>query len=418
MNAVWITSTYPWADEPVGGIFFRTQARALARLGASITVVTPTPWAPWPLGHLRGKWRSYARAPRSSEDQGVRILRPSYIALPRQPSLARPDRFIAGAALRTRRRWPAADVIHGHYSITGLAAWRVARSTGLPLVLSFHGDDLNTWPDSHPDRMPEFLRALRDAALVTAVSLPLVDRIRALSGVEAVHLPIGCDRPTLLQHALPREQARDLLGLPHDRVIVLFVGQVHRDKGIVELVDATLRLDDRFLTVFVGRGPDVGRGSSDPRAHGRLDYRGQCENAEVVRYMSAADVLVLPSHREGLPTVLVESGILGLPVIASAVGGIPDLLADGRGTVLPEISSDAITQALLHFVARRDDAEVAAGRLRQHVRDVHDADGNAKHLLDLYRSVAKRADCEAPPSGPPHDHAAVPVERAHELTPS
>ena len=72
-RVVWLTSTYPWADEPMGGIFFATQARALASLGAEVDLVAPTPWAPQILGRVRDKWRSYALAPSHAQDQGVRV---------------------------------------------------------------------------------------------------------------------------------------------------------------------------------------------------------------------------------------------------------------------------------------------------------------------------------------------------------
>ena len=75
-------------------------------------------------------------------------------------------------------------------------------------------------------------------------------------------------------------------------------------------------------------------------------YVGGRSHEDVIRYMSAADVLVLPSYGEGLPTVLVEAGSVGLPVIASRVGGIPELLDDGRGTLLPEISASAVASSL------------------------------------------------------------------------
>ena len=104
-----------------------------------------------------------------------------------------------------------------------------------------------------------------------------------------------------------------------------------------------------FLGVFVGDGPERGYGADDPRGSGRLDYRGARPHEEIARYMSAADVLLLPSRSEGLPTVLVEAGSLGLPVIASGVGGIPALLGDDRGTILREVSAAAIGEALAEF---------------------------------------------------------------------
>jgi teichuronic acid biosynthesis glycosyltransferase TuaC len=102
--------------------------------------------------------------------------------------------------------------------------------------------------------------------------------------------------------------------------------------------------------------------------------------------MSAADVLVLPSYREGLPTVLVEAGSLGLPVIASAVGGTPELLGADRGTILDEVSPAAIGAALDRFELQRSAATEAAARLRDHVLLEHDVDTNAGRLLEIYRS--------------------------------
>jgi teichuronic acid biosynthesis glycosyltransferase TuaC len=178
-----------------------------------------------------------------------------------------------------------------------------------------------------------------------------------------------------------------VVGLPDDRLIVLFVGSLIPRKGWRLIAEAILGLGHPFLGVFVGDGPEAGYGRTDPRSSGLLDYRGRRENVDVIRYMSAADVLVLPAHGEGLPTVLVEAGAVGLPVIASAVGGIPDLLAGGRGTVLPEITVDAVTRSLSHFVAHRQEAEAAATMLQQHVRENHDADRNGARLLDLYRAI-------------------------------
>lgn len=387
-DVVWLTGGYPWDGDPVGGIFFRTQAQALARLGLSMTVVSPTPAVPWPLSRMRPRWQVYSRAPRVAQDGAVNVVRPRYPNLPGEPSWALPDRFVARATWRSRREWDGARLIHGHYAVTGLAAWRLARRSGLPLALTFHGDDMNTWPDEHPERRADLLAAVRDAGVVFAVSSALADRVRAVTGVDAITLPLGCDHASLAASSMPRREARRLFGLPEDRVIVLYVGYLLRKKGIRELAAAILDLGDPFLGVFVGGGPEAGFGGTDPRANGRLLFQGARPHEDVIRYMSAADVLVLPSYGEGLPTVIVESGSLGVPVIASAVGGIPELLGEDRGTLLPEISARAVGTALSAFLERRDEAEAAAGRLREHVREHYDVNLNATRLLEHYRSVA------------------------------
>jgi teichuronic acid biosynthesis glycosyltransferase TuaC len=390
-DALWITPGYPWRDEPAVGVFYRTQAQAVARLGQSVTVCAPTPWAPWPLPLLRPRWRLHADAPVVAGDGDVTVLRPRYPNAPGEPSWALPDRLIARAAWRTRKSWSGARVIHGHFVTTGLAAWRLARRAKMPFILTFHGSDMNSWPDEHPERLADLRAAVSQASAVIAVSAALADRVRDVTGVTAIHLPLGSDHRALRAMALPRAEARQRLGLADDRVVVLFVGNLKRTKGIRELADAVLGLGDPFLGVFVGGGAEAGYGSRDPRAEGRLSYVGARPHEDVVRYLSAADVLVLPSYLEGLPTVIVEAGSLGVPVIASDVGGIPELLGHDRGTILPDVSAGSIATALTRFVADRDGAAAAAKRLGDLVVDAYDVDRNAARLVDYYRAAAQGA---------------------------
>jgi teichuronic acid biosynthesis glycosyltransferase TuaC len=391
-DVAWIVGSYPWTSQPMTGVFFQTQARALARQGADVTVLCPTPWAPWPLPALQKRWRDHAAAPRDALDEGVRIVRPRYFGVPREPSWAYPDRLIAHAAWRARDAWAGARLIHGHSAVTGLAAWRLARRAGLPFVLTFHGSDLDTWPERRPDRIPDLRRAAREAQAVIAVSDALAVRARELTGVDAIHLPLGSDHRSLAARALPRDVARAELGLVDDRIIVLFVGNLIADKGVRELARAILRRSERCLGVFVGDGPEKDFGNDDGRAAGCLRYPGRVHPDIVPQYMSAADVLVLPSYHEGLGSVLVEAGSLGLPVIASAVGGIPGLLGSDRGVLLDEVSPAAIGSALDEFEQGRAAASAAAGRLQVHVHAEHDVDTNAAKLLEIYRSIGWRPD--------------------------
>ena len=385
-DAVWIVDYYPWDGEPMAGVFYRTQARALARRGLDLTVTCPTPMAPWPLPRLRARWRRYAAAPREAFDEGVRVVRPRYPGVPREPGWALPDRLIARAAWRAGEAWAGAPLIHGHSAVPGLAAWRLARRTGLPFVLTFHGSDLYTWPDRHTDRMADLRTAALEARAIITVSAALAARAREITGVDAIHLPLGSDHRSLAALALPRDVARAALDLVDDRVIVLFVGNLLAAKGVRELVDAILPRGDRFLGVLVGDGPERGYGGAEGRSAGCLRYPGLRPHDDVARYMSAADVLVLPSYHEGLGTVLVEAGSLGLPVIASGVGGIPGLIGADRGVLLDEVSSAAIGAALDQFERGRSAASAAAARLRAFVLAEHDVDTNAGRLLEIYRS--------------------------------
>jgi teichuronic acid biosynthesis glycosyltransferase TuaC len=112
--------------------------------------------------------------------------------------------------------------------------------------------------------------------------------------------------------------------------------------------------------------------------------------------MAAADALVLPSYREGLPTVLVEAGAAGLPVIASQQGGIPELISDKTGFPLPEISAAAILRALAQLRNNPTQAQARAEQLQAHIYRHYDAGQNAQTLLEYYRRLIERQPINVP----------------------
>jgi teichuronic acid biosynthesis glycosyltransferase TuaC len=396
LDVTWITPWYPWAGDTMAGVFHKTQAQAVARHGVTVDVVAPRPAAPQPLPRLSGRWRHYAAMPRTEQDGPIAIARPSYLAVPGEPGWARPSTFVARAAMSVIGGRAAPDLLHGHFVVTtGMATRRVAARIGRPYVLTVHGYDATSWPAAHADHLDEYRATLRDAAAVVAVSQAIGRRLHDLAGVEARTLPLGVDHAALRALAIPRAEARRALGLPDDRFVVLFAARNTAHKGLAEFADAVLGLDDRFLAVIAGDGPLHGHRADEGRQGDRIRYVGAQDRQGVVRHMCAADVLVLPSYQEGLPTVLVEAGSLGLPVIATAVDGTPELLADDAGILIPPGDPGAIAATIRAAEADPTAAANRAQRLRTRVEADYDVDRNAGRLVELYREVA--ATRGAPP---------------------
>jgi teichuronic acid biosynthesis glycosyltransferase TuaC len=223
---------------------------------------------------------------------------------------------------------------------------------------------------------------------VIAVSRAIADRVAALAGVDAVTLPLGVDHAALRGAALPKAEARAALGLPDDRLVVLFAARNVPHKGLAEFTEALLGLGRPFLGVVIGDGSMAGHRADEGRRDDRIRHHGPQDRDGVVRYLCAADVLVLPSYQEGLPTILVEAGSLGLPVVATAVDGTPELLADGAGLLIPPRDPAAIAAALEAVAADLPAAAARASRLRARVETDYDATVNARRLVALYRDVA------------------------------
>ncbi len=191
-------------------------------------------------------------------DEDVAVVRPRYLGLPGEPGWASPDRLIARSVWGARQTWAGARLVHGHSAIPALAAWRVADRSGLPFALTFHGSDLNTWPDHHPERLSDLRTAIRAAGLVVAVSSALATRIETIADVTPLVLPLGSDHRALAASAITRDDARQRLSLTDDRIVVLFVGNLLDAKGVRELVDAIIPLGDRFVGAVRRRRAPVG----------------------------------------------------------------------------------------------------------------------------------------------------------------
>jgi glycosyltransferase involved in cell wall biosynthesis len=222
----------------------------------------------------------------------------------------------------------------------------------------------------------------RRADAVIVLTRRLADRLLA-AGLDPgrVHvIPSGVD---LGRFAGPRpDPAPDL---PRPRV--LFVGRLAAQKGVATLLEAVGLLRSRAAVVLVGDGPlrPALERQADRLGPGRVRFQGFVPHAEVPAWLAAADVLVLPSVYEELGSVLLEAMAAGLPVVASAVGGIPDALAAAGRLVPPcdpaalaaavdELLDDPVLAAELGDAARRRAAafswDVLAGRVLEVYREV------------------------------------------------
>lgn len=284
------------------------------------------------------------------------------------------------------------DVVHAHQGedvavlLLGLLAARVHRC---PLVVTLHCSVAHTLAGrSWRTRWLRLLggaverAALRraDAVLVLVPRTAAAVRADGVPG-ERVHvLPSGFE-PELFD----REHADALAGLPRPRVG--YVGRWCEQKRPDVLVEAFGRVRTPAHLVLVGDGPtrpQVEAAVERSPARDRIRTRGFVPHREVPALLASLDVLVLPSAYEEMGSVLVEAMASGLPVVASAVGGIPDVVRDGEtGLLVPPLDVDALAEALdevladpamlpkLGEEAHRAAAAYAWPALSRRVRDVY-----------------------------------------------
>lgn len=178
------------------------------------------------------------------------------------------------------------------------------------------------------------------------------------------------------------------LGLPHGEPVALFVGRLLPIKQVDVLLRAWANVDPGRL-VILGDGPEatsLGKLTSELGLSDRVTFKGMVTN--VVDYLRAADVFVLPSSTEGLSVALLEAMSAGLLPVATAVGGAVDLIRDGESGLLVESGDVAgLTQALQRAISDIDWRTLAASRARETVIETYDMGSVAASLASLYREV-------------------------------
>ncbi|HTQ04120.1 MAG TPA: glycosyltransferase family 4 protein [Polyangiaceae bacterium] len=349
MRVLVLTKIFPNSVEPLSSPFNRQQFAALAR-SCDVEVLATIPW--FPGATLAKRWSTAGRLAQVPSDEridGLPVRHPRFVYLPKLAQGWSGPLYAASLAPAVLRYRGRVDVVLGSWAYPdGYAAVTLAELLGVPAVIKVHGSDLNVLAKRKgPRRRMEW--AFRRAARVVAVSRPLA-KIAAELGAARANVdvvPNGIDRN--LFHPRDREAARRALGLPLDGQVVLYVGHVAAAKGALDLVRAFAMAGERLRgtrLVLVGDGADFvecGRLAETLRVDATLV--GAEPHERIPLWLAACDLLALPSWNEGIPNVVLEALASGRRVVATHVGGIPDV-----------VSSDELGE----LVAPRDPAALAA----------------------------------------------------------
>ena len=375
---------------PVRSPFNHRSFDSLNRTAAELDLVVPTPFAP-PVG----PYSEYSRVPKT-ERWGTYVAHyPRFVYwVPKGSFYHR-----SGDSLQKRvTRYvedtfeTPHDVVHvSDIYLDGYGMLKYCRRHDVPLVVNSHAVDLHNY-DSFTDGAKRRLReTIEYASRILVVSDELAGVARRFADDEkVVTVPIGED-PTKFPTGR-REQIRDELGIGPDTKVLLSVGAYSKEKGLKELVSAVGALDrDDVMLVTVGHEGDLRWWLLDELGEFRHSAHSfwRLDPVALRRWQIAADVLVHPSWREGRPTVIYEAMAAKTPVVASNVGGIPEMVVDGEtGVLVPPHDPDRLSAVLEELL---DDPE----RLRAMGKAGHQRlldnewtwQRHAERLTEIHRAV-------------------------------
>jgi len=281
------------------------------------------------------------------------------------------------------------DLVHTHNPMALTYGAPAGKLAGAAVVHTKHGEN----PERHSRRilLRRAISAFADAFV--AVSPQTAEAARTTRDVDLRKLRVienGIDVTRFGMDAVARAAARRELGIPEDAWVVGTVGRLAPEKNQVLLVRALAGLlGERVRLLIVGDGPEAAaldRAVAEAGARPWVHLPGARD--DVARLLCAFDVFALPSLSEGLPLVIVEAMATGLPVVASAVGGIPDVIVEGRtGCLVPPGDEAALRARLVTLAGDRDQARALGERARQVALERHSLASMAEAYLALYRQL-------------------------------
>ncbi|MCP4370831.1 MAG: glycosyltransferase family 4 protein [Deltaproteobacteria bacterium] len=369
MKILVISQMFPCKRHPTSAIFFANLMKELAPKIDELIIVTPRVYIPKFLIKFNKRWRKWYLDPVSSKENGMEILRPYSLFLRGvkfggingiliQYSLSR---FLKNL-VKTRK----IELILGYNMIPeGIAAVRLAKMLKLPSGFWAIGSDVNDF--ANYNRINHYLskKCIEGCDIVFAESEDLAVKVRSFSqkSVPVKTFYKGIDVSNF-QNMPPRNALVNKLQLDPGKKYILFAGRVIYDKGIYELAQAFSRIAKRYQSldlIIIGEEIEKEKLKAKLENYGimnRVIFKGTVQFKDVASYMRISDLLVLPSWAEGLPNVVMEAMATGLPVVATNVGGIPEVLENEvTGLSVPAKNDEKLAEALIRMI---EDADLRA----------------------------------------------------------
>ncbi len=342
MRVLEVCQEFPNRYYPQLGTFIKQSIDSIANQNVDVTVISPKPFV---LPFSAFPYHNFFKLPRIEHTEKYDLHYPRYVyAVPKKyfyPITGISySHFISAYAIKNIK--PKSDLIHAHFSYPdGYGMIGLAKKWKVPLVISALGtiERKIAYEGSYTSK--QIIEAMNFADKILSVSEDLKLHIVNLGiNEEKVHVvPNGVDTEKFKPAG--KEHARNLLNLPQNKNIVLFVGALRKIKGVDYLIEAAKYFVDSNTDLFMVGRDDGMRKSLEKRAQeleisDGIKFTGPVNHEDIPLWISASDILVLPSLSEGRPNVVLEALSCEVPVIATDVGGIPELVVDGEtGYLVP-----------------------------------------------------------------------------------
>ena len=296
------------------------------------------------------------------------------------------------------------DIVHTHTSKAGILGRLAAWMARVPIIIHTpHGHVFYGHFGSLLSRI--FLHIEKLLGKITHHQIALTHqecndylRLAVSQPTNTSVIHSGVDVHRFIEGAKQRKKKRKELGVPPDSLVIGYVGWLVSIKGVTYLISAMARVVEQHpesILVLAGKGDD--KGDEETKLRERVEGLGLEDRvrflgwrADVDEIMASFDIFVLPSLNEGMGRVLVEAMAAGLPIVASRVGGIPDLVKDGQnGLLVPSEDAAALGKAICDLLADKKERK-RMGETGKRMCRQYSSEAMVEQIHSLYTALVEK----------------------------
>lgn len=407
MRVLVLTMWYPSEESPTSGTFVNEQSQAIKTLGVDIRVVQPIPFTPFPINIINEKYRKFSEFPMEKVTKGVKVYHPRYLTLPRSIFYKNVGKWMYNGILKTvlniYKTWPF-DIIHAHATYPCGFCANMIRNRHLPhikTIHTIHRFSIIDVPNYNPRCKKRVITSLTRSDWNIFVSMEgyriAQSYTNGMIDEKSSYITNGVN---ISQFELKKEDEEAVEALRKeygDSLNILFVGYLSKIKGIKDLLPAFKTLRDngpkgKIRLFLVGKNADLGTYIENFVKRNDLGKDiitvGPVLHDHVKRWLSFADIFILPSHSEGLATVLFESLYMGKPAVFTKVGGTCDVVNDMEHALLinPK-SKKEIVSTLSRLIKDSKLRQQLSRNAHRLIKDKYTWGINAERNMKIYLSL-------------------------------
>lgn len=394
MKVLVISHMYPSTFNSMSGIFIHQQVKALIEQGCEVKVVSPVPWAAFPINRINHRWKAYSEIPYKVNMDSIEIYYPRYVEFPKG-YLFHKSGVLMGLGIKKTiediYRNFKFEIIHSNVALPdGYGTMLVNEKYNVPHVVTIHGQDFQNTLNKNEKCRKALFKVLDKVDKIITVSSKLQRLVKDesfYSKIEVVNN--GIDKTYLHSQCKDKEEKKH-------PIKILSVSNLIKTKGVDINIKAIAELIAKYPDIeyeIIGEGPEKPSLVNLVNNLGlkeNVKFLGKLEHDIVMQHMASCDIFSLPSYSEGFGVVYIEAMSQGKTVIGVKGEGIEDAIIHGHNGFLVQREDVEDLTKTLDFLISNEKKRIEIGEMgKKAVEESFTWDINAKKVISIYDSLIK-----------------------------